>query len=533
MKIRQDRRSYYIFLLLTISSSVLTLLIGIGMGWLNLQNTIEGRGRDFHKLLLTLDSLYLSPLSHNNQTILAIIEEQMDKPAIARGEPALNAVWNAAYRLRAEPAYLFFYNMATNRLDTYPHWAPNEPYNPKVRPWYQALLAEGGDSQLIGPYREFNSGDWMLSYTRRVRNHDGAILGLLIADIPVDRIHERLQQSLKDVGVGLRVLHHQTGELITEIYPERFPPSDDGSHASSSWQILHHGQQLNYRNGESLLDLQLYLPASLFMESVLGTLRLIVLPMVLLFGLSLASLTVLILIFRAEQRLVAKLLAGEDPEVLHQRLSTWFSRDVLARAHLLRHEQMANREALLTDPLTGILNRRAFDLDLASTRNQASALTLMLLDVDRFKEVNDQFGHQEGDRVLIAVARQLREVMQPALSYRIGGDEFAVLTAERRAAVLLDSVQRLQHALRRLTPGSVTVSIGIATVDDSRDSGLFELADASLYRSKQHGRDGWTLRTAHGDWFNSGSPPVFNVPSETGSRPAAAPKADTSTPPGG
>ena len=95
MNIRQDRRSYYIFLLLTLSSSVLTLLIGISMAWLNLQNTIESRTRDFDKLLVMLDSLYLTPLGHSNQTALQLIEEQMDKPAIAGGAPALNAVWKA------------------------------------------------------------------------------------------------------------------------------------------------------------------------------------------------------------------------------------------------------------------------------------------------------------------------------------------------------------------------------------------------------------------------------------------------------
>ena len=91
MNIRQDRRSYYIFLLLTLSSSVLTLLIGISMAWLNLQNTIESRTRDFDKLLVMLDSLYLTPLGHSKQTALQLIEEQMDKPAIAGGAPALNA----------------------------------------------------------------------------------------------------------------------------------------------------------------------------------------------------------------------------------------------------------------------------------------------------------------------------------------------------------------------------------------------------------------------------------------------------------
>ena len=532
MNIRQDRRSYYIFLLLTLSSSVLTLLIGISMAWLNLQNTIESRTRDFDKLLVMLDSLYLTPLGHSNQTALQLIEEQMDKPAIAGGAPALNAVWKAAYRLRAEPAYLFFFNLASQRLDTYPSWVPAAGYDPRQRPWYRALEMTGPNNQLIGPYREYNSGEWMLSYTRKVQDDSGKLLGLLMADIPVQRLHERLLQGMLPIPVALQVLHHDTGAVITQFHPELVPEAGMSPATEPSWHTLWHGLSRQHLNADSKLDLHVYLPPAIFREAARNTLRLVILPMVLLFALSLLSLSVLILIFRSEQRLVARLLSGEQPESLHQWLSTWFSRDVLARAHLLRHEQQANREALLTDPLTGIQNRRAFDLDMANSQQQATPLTLMLIDVDHFKQVNDALGHQQGDRVLIAVARQLRQTMQPALSYRIGGDEFAVLTAERRASVLLEGVQRLQRALARLQPQAVSVSVGIACVDDSREPGLFELADASLYRSKQHGRNGWTLRSAHGAWYDSWQSEPFTAASETDSTPAAGPAADKSTPPG-
>ena len=153
-------------------------------------------------------------------------------------------------------------------------------------------------------------------------------------------------------------------------------------------------------------------------------------------------------------------------------------------------EQNARRLAA-TDPLTGLLNRRAF-LDLAIGRRARQRL--MLIDIDHFKSVNDRLGHDAGDEVLRAVAEAIQRCRpQRSLAVRLGGEEFALLLPRAMAEqcppeVLLDAVRQAPMPQGM----QVTVSIGysegqVASEEDWKR--LYRLADAALYRAKADGRD--------------------------------------------
>lgn len=165
----------------------------------------------------------------------------------------------------------------------------------------------------------------------------------------------------------------------------------------------------------------------------------------------------------------------------------------------LQHE----RQLALTDPLTGAANRRAFEaragLELARCGRTLAPLTVVLLDVDRFKAVNDRCGHLVGDRLLCEiVAAVTGELRGTDLLARLGGDEFAVLLAET-------SFEEARGALRKLTSilgekmraggWDVTFSIGAVTVlaPPASVSALMAEADDLLYRVKNGGRN----RTLH------------------------------------
>jgi diguanylate cyclase (GGDEF)-like protein len=164
---------------------------------------------------------------------------------------------------------------------------------------------------------------------------------------------------------------------------------------------------------------------------------------------------------------------------------------------------VAYQRASLTDPLTGVTNRRGFfqmgERLLIRTRFANQPAALIMFDLDRFKTINDKFGHGTGDEVLVAFCRlataQLRD---NDLFGRIGGEEFASLLpnttrqdalslAERvRAAVESASLRVGDHAIR------ATVSVGVVplTNDASADlAGLLDAADHALYRAKEAGRN--------------------------------------------
>jgi diguanylate cyclase (GGDEF)-like protein/putative nucleotidyltransferase with HDIG domain len=149
----------------------------------------------------------------------------------------------------------------------------------------------------------------------------------------------------------------------------------------------------------------------------------------------------------------------------------------------------------LTDPLTGLGNHRHFherlQRELLDAEERGHPVTLCLVDIDDFKQVNDRFGHPAGDRVLSQVAARLR---QGGEAFRLGGDEFAVLLPghDERAALTVGSsiVDRISHLA--IDPvGSVTVSAGVATYPYQgvgRDE-LIRLSDSALYWAKEHGKN--------------------------------------------
>ena len=159
----------------------------------------------------------------------------------------------------------------------------------------------------------------------------------------------------------------------------------------------------------------------------------------------------------------------------------------------------------LTDGLTDIANRRRFDQVLADEMKRASRLseplTLMMLDVDLFKNYNDRYGHHAGDECLRAIAALLQSHARRAsdLAARYGGEEFAFICADTSGAAALELAESICAAMTALalphahSPfGSVTLSIGVATlvpVPGAEPRVLIERADAAMYRAKNMGRN--------------------------------------------
>jgi diguanylate cyclase (GGDEF)-like protein len=161
-------------------------------------------------------------------------------------------------------------------------------------------------------------------------------------------------------------------------------------------------------------------------------------------------------------------------------------------------ERLAN-----TDPLTGLYNRRLFmdrlNQEVQRIRRHPSCLSVVILDLDHFKLVNDQHGHDAGDRVLRAVAKQLQEVKRGSdIAARLGGEEFALLLPATDASGAQHLAQRLRAAIEVIditaeigTHGPVTASIGLATVTGNVDdpNQLLKRADDALYQAKDGGRN--------------------------------------------
>jgi diguanylate cyclase (GGDEF)-like protein len=160
-----------------------------------------------------------------------------------------------------------------------------------------------------------------------------------------------------------------------------------------------------------------------------------------------------------------------------------------------------HKTAASIDPLTGMFNRRGFtEATARMIEREAGAgrpVTVMIFDIDHFKSINDRFGHEAGDRVLVRVAALLLgELRQADVVVRTGGEEFVVLMPRTGANAAAACCERLRAAIGEepwddIVPGlTVTASVGLAsTPDGAQLDDLASLADDRLYAAKRAGRD--------------------------------------------
>jgi diguanylate cyclase len=177
---------------------------------------------------------------------------------------------------------------------------------------------------------------------------------------------------------------------------------------------------------------------------------------------------------------------------------------VVAHRELIETQDEISRLAKtsLQDALTGIANRSGIDevMSRLLARGQDHALCVAVLDIDRFKYLNDSYGHQAGDRVLGVVTRALLSSARPGdVVGRLGGDEFVVVLPETGLGVAHDIAEtfrlaiagsNLEHVMSEAVLGGLTVSLGVAELQAGETvTSLFERADRCLYRAKQNGRN--------------------------------------------
>lgn len=195
------------------------------------------------------------------------------------------------------------------------------------------------------------------------------------------------------------------------------------------------------------------------------------------------------------------------PNSLHPTLVLLMAAGTLGIAGGLMIVLRAQLEGLLgrlsaaarTDPLTGLANRRELDSrfahELARATRTGRALSIVVLDLDYFKEFNDRFGHAAGDRALVTLAAALRRAARGSdVIARLGGEEFAVLapeTDDAQGRILAERVREEAKAAFAQGPERLTASCGVASFPahgiTTRE--LLHVADRALYRAKEEGRD--------------------------------------------
>ena len=169
-----------------------------------------------------------------------------------------------------------------------------------------------------------------------------------------------------------------------------------------------------------------------------------------------------------------------------------------ARQKALQEANENLKKMATMDPLTGLANRRVLEerleFEFLLARRRKTPLSVVLLDLDNFKKINDTKGHAAGDVVLRRVGRILADTMRVTdVAARFGGEEFVLLLPGATTDGAMIFANRIQHSLHSLPEGErVTASIGISTLDETTAHAqrLLERADTAMYEAKRNGKDG-------------------------------------------
>ncbi|WP_409342204.1 diguanylate cyclase [Paenibacillus sp. MBLB4367] len=192
---------------------------------------------------------------------------------------------------------------------------------------------------------------------------------------------------------------------------------------------------------------------------------------------------------------------GTDKEQLPALSNHWNREaDLLTRTVTLALEEIRKQtdqltRAATTDPLTGLMNRRTMESLISRWTAEKTAFSIIIMDLDKFKTINDTFGHQAGDEVLKHLAGIAKLAVGPHdVCCRFGGEEFVVLlpsAADTDAYIVAERIRQSMESSDNPVGRTVTVSLGVACYPQHADSAeaLFQLADQSLYMAKRAGRN--------------------------------------------
>jgi len=191
---------------------------------------------------------------------------------------------------------------------------------------------------------------------------------------------------------------------------------------------------------------------------------------------------------------------GAGCVVLGLLLLRWLPEAILERSEAARRSAFLY-ELATTDEMTGLLNRRHFmasaEMEWERWQRYQRVMSLLVLDIDHFKSVNDQHGHDVGDRVIVAVARSCQDAVRKSdIAGRLGGEEFGILLLETGPADALLFAERLREVISKevvvssLGNISSTVSVGVSASPSAASvAELFKQADLALYQAKESGRN--------------------------------------------
>jgi len=406
-------------------------------------------------------------------------------------------------------------------------YTPPEGYDPRVRPWYLAALESHPEVSGGIPYREIKSGEWLVSISKTLLNDRGEINGVLSVETFLEPIFEVLKQSAGNYrsfysyvirSDGKVLIHHREpflGKLFQEVTGSPF--SFNAASGYFTYQ-LNGAAKLAYYSKIEPLDwivvtaLERREIVAFIVQQILKAVAIVAVLSLLLGWILSGILSKRIISPITSLKEQVEKMVGETPEEAKVKVeypeneigSILQNIEQLTQAELHKKNQRlesANlllQELSITDQLSGLYNRRKmyaeFKKEVDRVSRYGGTFSVIMFDLDNFKEINDTLGHQVGDAVLKEIARLTKATIRSVdVVSRWGGDEFLILcpgTFLSEARMLAERLQKTIENHRFQEGIQVTASIGICEfLPQESIEELLRRVDEALYRAKKSGKN--------------------------------------------
>ena len=426
---------------------------------------------------------------------------------------------------KTDPDINYIYSAYKNGFLLINDYTPPEGFDPTVRPWYKAALKSAPHISPGIPYREIKTKKWLVSISKVLIDDKGRISGVISIDSSIDKIKEMLKSNDKDFKSlhsfvirpdGTIIIHNDKRFLrknIFKIIPEK---REIFKRTSGFFEFSYNGtQKIAYFSFAPKIkwiiitvcdkrDIIMPVFYQILITSLIITLFSFFVGIYLTYSFSSHFLDPILQLNKRVGNIV-----NEEEITEHYVYPNNEIGDIAKNVeHLTERElykknlelKSKNKELEIlstTDRLTGLLNRRKMERELNKELKRAKrynqAFSLILIDIDFFKKVNDTLGHQAGDSVLIELSMLMKETLRSTdFIARWGGEEFLVLcpnTNLKDAAYLgerlRDAVEKHKFSIGRKT----TISLGVAEYKGQSLDDLINEADKKLYAAKEQGRN--------------------------------------------
>lgn len=451
-----------------------------------------------------LRHVFIEPYLHEMERQFTLIYDQVkvddiSGPRLNNAETYLKE-WRLYKGVMADLIYIYV-GTAERQMLIYPEWQADAGFDPRVRPWYQLASQHLGKMVWTEPYYDYINGNLVIALARAITDKEGKVRGVFAVDAVLAPFSAQLNRHLDN---GYQMIVNQSGKVLahpdlSQLLKPMAHPSwlsrfnrEDGIFLDQDSRQFVAYSRLPERNWVLIS----VLPAS-SIQAVVARASLNVLGVVLLASVLYALLALVwSRYFRRMLDEISTMIRASrmQPDGVPQGGMRELKHVYAELAEVSKDYHEARQQANL-DKLTGLYNRRFFDERLNRLLLEQHAFCLAMIDLDGFKLVNDNYGHQTGDVVLKRVAKLGNQLLEDhGWVCRYGGEELMVLLANpdiHFCQMLLEQYRIGVASLDWREQGlGITFSGGLVASAPGLDAkGLLDIVDAEVYRAKRDGKN--------------------------------------------